>query len=79
MKVPRGPETLAGLRRGVQRFLVEQIRDTRLGLRGRPPASTIARPRMGERFELWWAAQGLPARAEVLAAHWRRLTRKGDR
>ncbi len=74
---PRGRrETAASLGRGVQRFLIEQIRDTRLSIRGRPPASSIARPRLRERFELWWAMQGLPARAEVVAAHWRYLTGK---
>lgn len=76
MSAPRSIDDLAGLGRGVQRFLIEQIRDTRLGMLGRPAVKSIARPRLSERVELWWAAQGGPARAELITAHWRRLTGK---
>jgi len=57
----------------LQRFVVEEARDTRLGLRGLTPAATLARVRLKERALVWWVKGGVPARLEVLEAHLSRL------
>jgi hypothetical protein len=60
----------------LQRFLVEQARDTRLSIDRRPPPPAVARTHLREHLRLWWVDSGVPARVEVAEARVRRLLAK---
>lgn len=61
------------LAEAVQRFLVEEARDTKRSIRRMAAVATIARPRIQESARLWWVRKGIPARGEVISAKLRRL------
>ncbi|MCA3016615.1 MAG: hypothetical protein INH41_29885 [Myxococcaceae bacterium] len=60
----------------LQRFLVEQVRDTRLSIARRSPSSAVAKAHLREHLQLWWVDSGVPARLEVVEARLRWLTER---
>lgn len=61
------------LANALQRFLVEQVRDTRLSIARRSLSSSVAKPHLREHLTLWWVDSGVPARLEIVEARLRWL------
>lgn len=61
---------------GLQRFVIEQLRDTVAGVRQRPPAHASPRPDVRSRLAVLMAEHGVTARLTVLTARLRVLTQR---
>lgn len=61
------------LGRGLRRFVVVQLRDTRGSIAGKPVSSAVARQQLKEQFQVWWVDLGIPAKLEVVTARLRPL------